>query len=72
MAAGQKKTGKLGDTWEDAPAGSFLRRPDGIVLNIGPDGGHVLDVPGTYTIVDADGKDGASITVKDPNPASDA
>lgn len=59
-------TTKLGDTWGDdkVPAGSFLRRPDGTVLNVGPGGGHVLDVPGTYTVVDADGTDGATITVK--------
>lgn len=55
---------KLGDNWEDAPAGSFIRRPDGAVLNIGPGGGHVLDVPGTYTIVDPDGNEKSSVTVK--------
>ena len=64
MAESKAKTAKLGDMWDDAPAGSFLRRPDGTVLNIGPGGGHVLDVPGTYTIVDADGRDGQSVTVK--------
>lgn len=55
---------KRGDTWQDAEAGSFVRRPDGVVVNVGPGGGHVLDAAGTYTLVDADGNDGQSVTVK--------
>lgn len=64
MANTKTTTGKLGDTWDEPGPGGFVRRPDGTVLNVGPGGGHVLDVPGEYTIVDADGNDGKTITVK--------
>lgn len=65
MGTAKNPAPALGDTWEAPESGAFVRRPDGSVVNVGPGGGHILDVPGTYTVVVADGKDGASVTVKD-------
>jgi hypothetical protein len=50
MAAKKKDTHEVGSTW-DVPSGSVVCRPDGMVVSIGH-GGHVLDVPGTYTCGD--------------------
>lgn len=56
-ATSRRKNFKVGELFEVEP-GSTLTRPDGSAVVVGR-GGHVLDVPGTYTI------DGREITAAD-------
>jgi hypothetical protein len=49
-AAAKPAEQKVGSTW-DVPSGSVVGRPDGMVVSVGH-GGHVLDVPGTFTCGD--------------------